>query len=317
MKKRTFKPGFEFIFSLSILAVLGLPPLVSAQAQTKDLQININNGDTTINGKNINKLSAKARKEALKDINQITGINDHDDARNIVIVTRKHKGDKAANEVTIEQSGTGNAMTTEADVQAGPQIVIADGGMPGTQKLSRIRIAGTRGNDSTVTFSTANAQPATFSYRMPSARPIEMHAYTMTRNDDRPMSFGWRNTQNFTYTNTDNDGISTHVNYRVSDHPATLDHDAGKADKTQLDMLNITDLSLVPEFSAGKTVLMFGLPSKAAADVEFKDSKGNLLWSEKALNGSFNKSFALGLNGLYYLQVKHGNKVVVKEIMKD
>jgi hypothetical protein len=77
MKKNAFKPGFEFIFSLCIMAVLGLPPLVFGQA-TKDLQITINNGDTTINGKNIKDLSASDRKEALKDINQITIINSDD-----------------------------------------------------------------------------------------------------------------------------------------------------------------------------------------------------------------------------------------------
>jgi hypothetical protein len=131
------------------------------------------------------------------------------------------------------------------------------------------------------------------------------------------MGFNRRNTQNFMYNSTDNNGISTHVSYHVSDHPVMLDYDAGKKEMKQLDMLDITDLNIVPEFSAGKTVLMFSLPSKTVAAVELKDSKGTLLWSEKAINGSFNKTFALGLNGLYYLQVKQGDKIVVKEIMKD
>jgi len=80
MKKHTFKPGFEFIFSLCILAVLGLPPLVFAQT-TKDLQITINNGDTTINGKNIKDLSATERKDALKNISQIRIISSDDIGR--------------------------------------------------------------------------------------------------------------------------------------------------------------------------------------------------------------------------------------------
>src|SRR6202012_1970139 len=73
MKKRIFNPGFEFIFTLAILAVLGLPPLVMAQ-NTKDLQISITNGDTTVNGKSIKDLSPKERKEALKDISTIAAI---------------------------------------------------------------------------------------------------------------------------------------------------------------------------------------------------------------------------------------------------
>ena len=295
MEKRIFKPGFEFIFSLSILAVLGLPPLVSAQTQTKDLQININNGDTTINGKNIKDLTAAKRKEALKDINQIAtiNVNDQNGTRNLVIVTRKHKGDKGDNDVVIEQNGDRD-MLTNSDT-----------------KVRRLELRRDNKNDSTVTFS--------YDYNMTGApKPrMEVREFHIDRDDNRPMGFGRKNTQNFIYTNTDNDGISTHVSYRVSDHPATLDFDAGKPEKTQLDMLNITDLTIVPEFSAGKTVLMFGLPSKAAAEVQLKDSKGNLLWSEKALNGKFDKSFALGLNGVYYLQVKQGNKIAVKEIMKD
>ena len=77
MKKRVFKPGFEFIFSLCMFTVLGLPPLVFAQT-IKDMQITINNGDTVINGKNIKDLSASDRKDALKNINQIATINSDD-----------------------------------------------------------------------------------------------------------------------------------------------------------------------------------------------------------------------------------------------
>jgi len=67
MKKNLLKPGYEFIFTLSLLAVLGLPPMLFAQDK-KDLNINITNGDTTVNGKKIKDLSPKERKAALKDI---------------------------------------------------------------------------------------------------------------------------------------------------------------------------------------------------------------------------------------------------------
>ena len=131
------------------------------------------------------------------------------------------------------------------------------------------------------------------------------------------MGFGRRNTQNFIYNNIDNNGISTHVSYRVSDHPAMLDYDAGKQGDSQMEMLELTDLNLVPQMSQGKTVLMFNLPAKATADVQFKDGKGTLLWTAKAVNGTFTKTFPLGLNGLYYLQVKQGGKVAVKKIEKE
>jgi len=300
MKTPAFKPGFEFIFTLSILAVLGLPPLVSAQAQTKDLQININNGDTTVNGKNIKDLTADERKDALKNIKQIATINDDNGPQKMVIVTRKQKGDKSGDEIVVEKKGFG-----ESD-----EPLIADNDVnTNGKKIKRMNIRIRRnGNDSTMAYITEDGGPK---HRM------EVHDFRMERDDERPMGFNRRNTQNFVYTNTDNEGISTRVSYRVSEHPATLDHEAGKVEKSQLEMLDVNDLTLAPEFSAGKTVLMFSLPSKAAAEVKLKDTNGNLLWSEKAINGKFNKSFPLGLNGLYYLQIKQGNKIAVKEIRKD
>src|SRR6185312_6456023 len=72
MKTFNFKPGFEFIFALSLIAILGLPPVLLAQVQ-KDLEIKIENGDTTVNGKNIKDLSPAERQNALKDINHLNG----------------------------------------------------------------------------------------------------------------------------------------------------------------------------------------------------------------------------------------------------
>jgi len=267
MKKHLFKPGFEFIFSLCLLAILGLPPLVFGQA-TKDLQITINNGDTTINGKNIKTLSAADRKDALKDINQIGSID----------------------------STSRPAMIANGDMRPGRQLKV--------MKFHR------SGRDSTMafTFSTGDGP----GHRMP---PKDFRGDREGNNEH--IGFNRRNTQNFVYTNIDNDGIATHVAYHVVDHPAVLDYDAGKQGDVQMDMLNLTDLNIVPQFSEGKTVLMFSLPSKAVAEVKFKDGKGNLLWTAKAVNGTFTKSFALGLNGLYYLQVKQGGKLAVKKIEKE
>src|SRR5580704_7625186 len=70
MKKFFLNPGFEFIFSLSLIVILGLPPVLLAQTQ-KDVEIKIENGDTTVNGKNIKDLSATDRQNALRDIRHI------------------------------------------------------------------------------------------------------------------------------------------------------------------------------------------------------------------------------------------------------
>jgi len=62
---------------------------------------------------------------------------------------------------------------------------------------------------------------------------------------------------------------------------------------------------------------MFTLPSTAPAEVLLKDSKGTTLWSDKVIKGSFNKSFPLGLNGIYYLRIKQGSRLEVKKIFKE
>src|ERR1700744_2062914 len=76
LKLRLIKPGFEVIFALSIMAVIGLPPLVFAQ-NIKDVEIKITNGDTLVNGKNIKDLSEADRKDALKDIDKLGRMGDH------------------------------------------------------------------------------------------------------------------------------------------------------------------------------------------------------------------------------------------------
>jgi len=73
----------------------------------------------------------------------------------------------------------------------------------------------------------------------------------------------------------------------------------------------------VPEFSTGKTLLMFNLPEKALAEVKLIDSEGKVVWNERSTTGSFTKTFVLGLNGIYYLQIKQGNNIAIKRIMKE
>ncbi|WP_158990650.1 T9SS type A sorting domain-containing protein [Mucilaginibacter sp. L196] len=265
MKKRSFKPGYEFIFSLCILAILGLPPLVSAQSSTKDMDITIVNGDTTVNGKNIRDLSGKDRREALKNIGNISSVKRQD--------------------VTIDAPMANN------------------GDMMHRHKKG----------DSTFALQ--------YKMRIEDKHHVEMHEYHPMESGDHDrgdrMGFDRKNTQNFIFTSTDNEGISTHVTFHVSDHFGRLDADATNHENLQMEMLDLMDLTLAPEFSSGKVLLMFNLPSKAVAEVKLKDSKGTILWIAKATNGKFSTTFAMGLNGTYYLQVKQAGKVTVKKIVKE
>jgi hypothetical protein len=268
MKKSIFNPGFEFIFTLSILAVLGLPPLVSAQ-NTKDIQISIANGDTTVNGKDIKTLSPKERRDAMKDITNISSINSQ------------------------PMANAGRMNPPMMNFHRRP------------------------GKDSTVTLN--------YRMRMDTGRRMAMRKFQdmRMRGDRMPgrnpaMEFDHKNSQVFNFVTTDNNGVSTHVSYRVSEPTDGLTHMGTDPDQqAQHEKLDMTDLNIVPEFSAGKTILMFTLPTKIAADVQFEDSKGNLIWREKAMNGSFMKSFPLGLNGIYYLRVEQKGHLAVRKIFKE
>jgi hypothetical protein len=284
MKKYWIKPGFEFIFALSLIVIMALPPLVFAQG-TKDMEIKIINNDTTINGKNIKELPPDERKQALKDIGNL-----------------EQPGGMGRQHITIRQRGAADTVSKRIIIEdrhfrIGKEPEMAN--MPGfrkdtTGRMFRFRMKRMGGKDSTFTYD--------YKLNGDRFRNREMEFYRH------------RNIQRFEYTNTGSDGIDTYISFRVSDaSPEKLKAIMG-AEKTELE---IKDLNLVPEFSSGKTLLMFGLPSKSIAEVKLTDNEGKLIWNDKAMNGSFNKSFVLGLNGIYFLQVKQAGKIALKRIIKD
>ena len=81
--------------------------------------------------------------------------------------------------------------------------------------------------------------------------------------------------------------------------------------------LELGDLTLTPEFSSGKTMLMFSLPAKENADVKLTNSDGKILWSSKTAAGAFSKNFIMPVNGIYYLIVKQGANIAVKKLVKE
>lgn len=291
MKNLSVKPGFEVIFALSIIAIIGLPPLVFAQ-NTKDMEINITNGDTVVNGKNIKDLSPADRKEALKDIENLNGMTWQR------AMFRKRDDTTGGERVIIRRDRPDDGFAFKGD---------------SAMHNFRFRFRGPGGKDSMMSFNyrinpdlNMNTEPRDFEFRsrdfdMPGMRNME---FRMNR----------RNTQNFSYSTTGSDGISTRINFSVSDVPPERAKQLTGSDKTEL---ALSDLSLVPEFTSGKTLLMFTLPAHTAADVKFMDHDGKVIWTEKGMNGSFSKSFILGLNGIYLLQVQQGGKTALKRIIKE
>jgi len=285
MKTPILKPGFEFIFALSLLAILGLPPMLMAQDQ-KDVEIKIVNGDTTVNGKNIKDLSLVERKEAMRDIRHLSAddMTNNDGGKRHMFVYKQRDSIRTDGH---DFRGITGAVITRDDSIRNMKMMKRD-------QMMRNMPPGSM--DNTPDGMTWKGRTG----RGPMREPM--------------MGFASRNSQNFSYVTTDNEGISTRVTYHVAD---VTNDDLKRMPHVEGARLEVTDLSIVPQFTTGKTLLIFSLPGKGSAEVKLVDSDGKVLWTERSTGETFSKSFALGLNGVYYLQVKQGNGVAVKRIMKE
>jgi hypothetical protein len=293
MRTNWTKPGFELIFALSIIGIMTLPLLVFAQGN-KNMDITIINGDTTVNGKNIKELSAKDHEQALKDIDNLSGPETN--GRQHIVIKRRLLTDTGGRNMIYKRRFFNDDDLTENHRFFNDSA----------KHVFKFRMKRPDGADSTFTFN----------YRMNGDGDdiLDNHMRNFNfRMRDRE-NFHHRKVQRFDYTNTGNDGISTHISFRVSDASPEKVKNITGAEKANLEL---PDLNLVAEFSSGKTLLMFSLASKTSAEVKFTDSEGKLIWNEKAANGAFSKSFPLGLNGVYFLQVKQGNKVALKRVVKE
>lgn len=303
MKKLLLKPSLEVIFSISVMAILGLPLLVMAQTK-KDFEIKIVNGDTTVNGKDIKKLTEQERKDALAELGNLHGtfeIETNGDAESNITIKRNNRRNGKTNVIVERKLTKGEQLT--------PEIFEINPGDSSSKKLN-IKLNRLKKIDTSFAFN----------YELNDEQPLkaEMNRdFKFARPNIRPMRmrFNNRNTQNFDYVNTDNDGISTHISFRVTDAMNDKVKATGGPDKTTY--LSLNDLNLSPEFSTGKVLISFNLPVKTPADVKLTDSQGKILFTDKAVAGSFGKKVSLPLNGIYYLSVKQGGASVTKKIVKE
>lgn len=292
MKKKLSAPFLELSFAAGIMVILTLPLLVNAQDH-KEFKVNINNSDTIVNGKNIKELPAAERKDAVKKLNEL---NDH------ISITMKDGSDDVV--VLNQKAGKNNVYLYRNGAMAGNIAPMA--------KAYSLTIDSTD-NGMTVMSNIGKDEPIS----MPAMRLRSSYNAAEGHNLGALFSYSGRsrrNTQSFSYSNTDKDGISTHINFSIGDASAETTKKISGSEKAAL---TIQDLNMVPSFSTGKTTLSFSLANKAAADVQFKDSEGTLLWEGKTSGNDFSKSFILPKNGVYYLQVKQAGKLALRKITKE
>jgi hypothetical protein len=291
MKKKLLNPSFDFVFALGIISMLLLPPMVMAQQPPKQLKVIIENNDTTINGKNIKDLSATERKKALKDMAEVS-------KDNIISSTGDVNGVTGVTYIRGRVGAETKGVRVEHDGAGDKHI----------QQNFSFKMD-TAEHHWTINTNDINARGAKFAQGFRFYNDDKKNEHRMMRMGRE----GKRNSQSFNYANTNKDGFSTQISYNASDvNPETAKRISG-AEKPEI---SIDDLMLTPSFSTGKTNLSFSLPEKGSAEVLFKDSDGKVLWTDKT-NGTFNKSFELPQNGIYYLQVKQGNKTGLRRIVKE
>lgn len=332
MKKNLLNPNFEFIFALGIITMLMLPPIVMAQQAPKQLKVIIQNNDTTINGKNIKQLSASERVTALKDMadvsNDIRTTLTDKDVDHITYMLRRNDVDDGKLYKYLDTT-----RIAYLDPQFGRQIISLPNLNPKWIKEQQVQKISQR-----ETFDMPTSEEIARSFRIridTSGNRIEPRIEEMKmQTNNRPMTqrFSFRNddegngphrghrggpgssnSQSFSYSNVNKDGFSTQVNYNAGDVNKETAKKIGGVEKPEL---VIDDLMLNPSFSTGKTNLSFTLPEKGNAEVQFKDSEGKVLWTDKT-SRSFYKSFELAQNGIYFLQVKQGSKIGLRQIVKE
>lgn len=292
-KKMTTMPGFELLFAVSIAAIFILPATVFAQ-DTRNLDISISNGDTVINGKNIKDLKGKERQQALNDINKIQAPHSPRGAYRF----ERSFSDGPGQKVIIERKGDEWVMGNARDT---------------LQKQFHLRRIDA---DTTIAFN-SNQDDRGF-FDIPEHREMLHRGDRDLRGSMR--MFPRRNTQSFTFENTDNNGTTTRISYRVSNvRPQWGFGDRHSDDHAEdkKDELNLSNIRMTADFGNGKTTLSFDLPAKTTAQAILTDSNDKTIWSEKIAGGSFSKSFIMPLNGRYHLTVKQGAKAAEKEIFKE
>lgn len=253
MKKLIQKPGFETIFALGLMVILGLPPVLLAQ-NTQEVEIKIENGDTLVNGKSIKELSARERMVVQKDIKNIA--------------------------------------------QGTPEK-IADVKNDSTNQVFVFKKVDSIGN---------HKQKIDFkNYQFNKPNGFDKNNFPLSRVPKRNM-------QNYDFVHVDNEGFTTRLRFTVTD---VSNEDLKKMPYVQGPKFEVEDLVLVPEFTSGTILMTFHLHSKIPADVKFVNSEGETIWDAKTNGEHFSKSFTLGLNGIYFLQIIQGKSVAAKRIVKE
>ncbi|MXV14696.1 hypothetical protein [Hufsiella ginkgonis] len=286
-----------------------------AHAQQKkpvNKYIIIANGDTIINGKDVDNLSLEEKKALLKDF--FHADNGHIEIGGTGIIVQRDGRDTLLlrglrNRPYISRLNRDSLFSRFKDDSLRKRIYAYIDTMRNGAHVSVIRPGDTGDR---IPNMIRPGDPRVYAYRSP-----------MPRANDRVtggslFAPGGSNTQSFTYRNTDKNGYSTSVNFRIGEARKEL-ADKITGSTTANTTLDVTDLTLFPNFSSGKITLSFTLSGKGATEVKLLDTDLQPVYTDKlaSFTGTYAKQVNMPKNGLYYLAVNQGGKWFVKRVVKE
>jgi hypothetical protein len=340
---------------LCLFVIAAVAPDYAAYSQEKrglKRSIIINNGDTTVNGKKFSDLSnderARLREEFKEMEKNFKGNSSIAPRRNNVVIKKNGGMDK---EIVITRDGiVPSTLFWNDDIGAEVRSYNFNSRRPGELRVLRqngdsllidkdIRVFNFGGDSSMhFKFNTDSLMRGFEVFGLDSnirRRVITLHREMAPGGQsgmvfrgnvpgvgierrDFPGLMERNNSSSFNYSHTDKDGISSRMNIRISDaNKDQLKKITGAESNAKT--LDISDLTLFPNFSSGKMTLSFNVASKGTAKVSVLNSDMKSIFTDEAANFNSNyvKQLTLPKNGVYYVTITQNGNWYVKRLVKE
>ncbi len=315
------KKALIFNILLVILVVVTVNKSIAQQKERKEekLEITINNGDTTVNGKNFKNITEEEKVALRKSFKPMQG-------RGVSITMDAPHIDKRVR------------MIKKGDVE----VVVLDSGKnqfysfnkEGRPMNFEFQIDSLKKNMKLFSNNTDREIREVFVKRFGEGADVDwemVHPNRLNRNEGmHPMPMNSErmltihrpnmpNSSHFNYTTTDKDGFTTEQHIQIMDAGKLDFINTLKNDESAMNSLEIKNLVFYPNFSNGKTTINFQAPAKATLEINLLDNEGKTLFAEKKTLSAdaYSKDLTLNKNGIYFLEVKQGSKSFIKKIIKN
>jgi hypothetical protein len=127
-----------------------------------------------------------------------------------------------------------------------------------------------------------------------------------------------KNSQNFNFSNTDQNGYTTKINMMVLDANKENLKKVFKNENLETNSLVVENLAFYPNFDTGKINLTFKASVKNI-NIRLLSNEGETLFSDKSpiSTSNYSKPIEMFRNGIYYLEIKSDDQTFIKKIIKN